>query len=92
MLSEPIYDVDEADKLMSAMVKHFPDSDQTVGEASRFLYGSPKGGVLIPLGNILDIEVARELVPPSASRREESPPNRQRAYRPAPEGRKYTVL
>ena len=94
MLSEPIYDVSEADELMGAIVAKFPTSDQSVGEASRFLYGSPEGGILIPIGNILDLEEAKKLVPPDPKRRPAAPPRNQpkAPYRAPSAGMQYTVL
>lgn len=64
VLSEPVTNMETFDSLARAMVSRFPDSDQTVGEASRFLYGSnPKTGKIIPLGNILSLDLAKSLLP-----------------------------
>ena len=97
MIQTPLTELLTADRVMKAMVQKFPTSDQTVGEASRFLYGTNREtGIVIPIGNILDLEEAKELVklaPPATERQQAAPPDRQRApFRPPPAGMQYTVL
>lgn len=81
ILSEALSEMEPFDKLARAMVERFPTSDQTVGEASRFLYGtSPQNGIIIPLGNVLPLSVAQSLITISEPQR--APTNRQAAPLP----------
>jgi len=69
ILSEPISDVDQADKTLKAMVEKYPQSDQTVGEAARFLYGMGPDPKYVILGNVIDIELAKSFIPPETTRK-----------------------
>ena len=50
--------------MAKGLVRHFPTSDQTVGEAARFLYGMKPGDDYRILGKILSDELALSLVLP----------------------------
>lgn len=63
ILDQPITDLATADAIMKALVRKFPHSDQAVGEASRFLYGShPTTGTQVFLGNVIPMAVAASLM------------------------------
>lgn len=63
LLDQQVTDTTLYNKMALGLVRHFPSSDQTVGEAARFLYGMKPGDDYRILGNILSNELALSLAP-----------------------------
>lgn len=65
VFDEPITDKDEYNRIARALTALFPTSDQTVGEAARFLYGMAPTGRSINLGTTLSLAIAKSLAAPA---------------------------
>ena len=83
LLDQPVTDTEIYNNLAKGLVRHFPTSDQTVGEAARFLYGMKPGDDYRILGKILSNELALSLVLPEPAPETRRRPSTESPGRPS---------